>query len=175
MILMDIDYTALAVIFIVIAFMTVIRYLIFRKQHKIFSKEKEKIQEFIANFNPSSFSNFSLFDFKVGRISCVSPFPSKESAEWKYTIFLSPPKIEDLTTITHEITECTIGRLIEKLLDLEMPLYLKRKKEDKFWVHGKHQKYLLEHMVTTLSEIGKVGNEELKQRFSKEDFKELIE
>jgi len=172
---MNLDYNTLAVIFIAIALLTTIRYLILRKHRNILHKEDKKVQEFITSFNPSSFSDFSLFDFKTGSISYVSPFQNKESEEWRYTIFLSQTKTEDLTTITHEITECTIGRLIEKLLNLEKPLYLKRKREGKFWVHGKRQKYLLEHMITTLTEIGQVDSEELKERLAKEDFKELIE
>jgi hypothetical protein len=71
------------------------------------------------------------------------------------------------------LTECTVGRLIERILNLKKPLYIERKESDKFWVHGKKGKYLLEHVVTTLSEIGKVENEKLRDRFSEEDFKEF--
>jgi hypothetical protein len=133
-----------------------------------------EIEEFLKCFCPSFFTDFSFFEFEIDNESFIEPFPRKISGEWRYIIHLSHLEVEDLVVITHEITECTIGRLIEKLLCLDKPLYLKRKEENNFWVHGKHQKYLLEHVVATLSEIGHVENEKLKERFAKEDFNEIM-
>ena len=141
------------------------------------SLEEKERDEFIAGFDPSSFDDFSLFGFEVGRESYIAPFPCKHGrdGEWLYIVCLAASEVEDDLTITHELTECTIGRLIERLLALDKPLYLKRKQEDRFWVHGRQRKYLLEHMVTTLAEIGQVESKRLKERLAEEDFNELAE
>lgn len=76
---------------------------------------------------------------------------------------------EDIDTIVHEITECTVGRLIEKLLQLKKPLYMIRKQEDKFWLSGQQQKYLPEHLVTTFSELGNITREKLQERMALQD------
>jgi hypothetical protein len=39
------------------------------------------------------------------------------------------------------------------MLKLEKPLYLQRKENNKFWVHGRKQRYLLEHIMVTLGEV----------------------
>jgi hypothetical protein len=170
---MIIGESSFALIFSLLIAVTLSRYLVYRRRRKILLKEDEKLHEFIKSFDPSSFTDFSLLSFRSGAESLIAPFPSKEDRDWRYTIYLSRVEIEDLTTIAHEITECTIGRLIERLLGLDKPLYIDRKENDKFWIHGKNRRYLLEHAVTTFSEIGQVENEKLKERFSKEDFEEF--
>jgi hypothetical protein len=171
---MIINQTSLILISLLIIGLTLVRYFFYRRQRKILDKSDRKISEFIEAFDPSFFVDFSLFNFKRGAESLISPFPKQDGTEWKYTIYLSRADVEDLVTITHELTECTVGRLIERILSLKKPLYIERKESDKFWVHGKKGKYLLEHMVTTLSEIDQVENEKLRDRFSEEDFKEFI-
>jgi len=88
---------------------------------------------------------------------------------------LTRSDVEDIATIAHELIEWTIGRLIERLLNLEAPLFLQRKQEDKFWMHGKKQKYVLEHVLTTLGEAADVTNSKLMERIAKEDVKVWFE
>lgn len=170
---MILDQTSFTLIFLLVIGMTLIRYLFYRRQRKIIHDADEKLREFIASFDPSFLTDFSLFNFKLGAESLISPFPRQDGTEWKYTVYLSRADLEDFVTITHELTECTLGRLIERLLCLKKPLYIERKESGKFWVHGKKGQYLLEHVVTTLSEIGQVDNEKLRERFSKEDLEEF--
>jgi hypothetical protein len=59
--------------------------------------------------------------------------------------------------------------VIEKLLNLEKPLYLQRKEDDKFWLHGKRQKYLVEHVMATLGEADSLTHDKLKERLGKEE------
>jgi hypothetical protein len=138
----------------------------FWKRYRAILKERE---DFLKTFGSVYFDDFSSFDFKLGGFSHVSPFPKFVGGGWRYVIYLSPSEVEDIVTITHEISECTIGRVIEKLLNLRSPLYLQRKESDKFWVQGKKQKYLVEHVMATLGEIDDLTNKQLRQRLSKED------
>jgi hypothetical protein len=101
--------------------------------------------------------------------SHVGPFPAKSNDEWVYTIFLTEQDSEDIGTIVHEITECTVGRLIERLLPLKRPLYLIRKQDNKFWLSGQQQKYLPEHIVATLSELDNIPKERLEERIAPQD------
>jgi hypothetical protein len=91
--------------------------------------------------------------------------------DWRYRIYLSSSEVEDIVTVIHEISECTPGRTIERLLNLERPLYLLRRETDKFWVHGKKKKYLVEHVMATLGEVDDLTHRKLKQRLNKEDVK----
>jgi hypothetical protein len=134
---------------------------------------KKKIQEerelFLANFDPSKFIDFDVFIFQVWSFSHVSPFPTKSDSEWRYVICLAKQEAEDIDTIMHEIMECTLGRVIEKLLSLKKPLYLLRKKEEKFWVSGQRQKYILEHLLATISEFHDISKEKQEERLALED------
>lgn len=144
-----------------------------KKTSELHVKALQEQETFLKTFVLAPFSDFSLFDFYLGRFnfSYVSPFPESVEGRWRYKIVLTRSESEDITIIKHEILECTVGRLIENLLNLEKPLYLQRKEHDKFWVHGKKQKYLIEHVLTTLGEIDDLTNEELKTRIDKEDLK----
>ncbi|MEM2917484.1 MAG: hypothetical protein QXN63_03920, partial [Candidatus Bathyarchaeia archaeon] len=51
------------------------------------------------------------------------------------------------------------------------PLYLQRKQENNFWISGKKQKYVLEHVITTLSELDATAKEKLTERLAAEDIK----
>ena len=168
----NLGFVALILIFAVII---VTRYLLLRKNRKkLWKRYYEALQEqetFLKTFNVTPFDNFSAFDFRLGRFSHVSPFPNLVEDEWRYRIYLSRSEAEDIATINHEISECTVGRIIERLLNLEKPLYLQRKEDDKFWVHGKKQKYLVEHVVTTLGEVDDLTHKKLKERLKKEDAK----
>lgn len=173
---MNIGFIVFAIIVILVA---MVRYLMFRKrrQHlkRLSTKFEKDISDFLATFNPSSFNDFSALDFKIGRHSLVAPFPNKDEGELRYTIYLEEFEAEDVITIIHEIVECTIGRVIEKLVNLNKPLYLQRKQEDKFWISGKKQKYVVEHVVTTLTEALDVPHAKLKERVAKEDLKAWLD
>jgi hypothetical protein len=95
--------------------------------------------------------------------------------KWKYRIYLSSSEAEDIVTITHEISECTVGRVIERMLSLEKPLYLKRKEDGCFWVHGKKQRYLVEHVMATLGEVDDLTPKKLRERLSIEDAKAWLD
>ena len=142
---------------------------------KRYSKIKKKIERdqdvFLTMFDPSKFVDFDAFTFQVGSFSHVSPFPAQSDGEWRYKIYLASSEVEDADTLIHELTECTIGRVIERLLDLKKPLYLKRKQDEKFWVTGKRQKYILEHLVATLSEFDDIPKEKQEERVAPEDIK----
>jgi len=167
---MILGFAALILIF---ALVFLVRYLLFRKARTKYQKfhiETLKEQEdFLKSFNVSPFNDFSAFDFDYGSFSHVSPFPSRISGEWRYRIFLNSPEADDVVTVAHEISECTLGRVIEKLLNLDKPLYLYRKEDDKLWVHGKKQKYVIEHVLATLGEVDDLTHEKLRQRLDKED------
>ena len=143
----------------------------FLKYSRMKKKIEDEIDSFLANFNPSEFATFGSFNFQIGSFSHVSPFPSKIDGEWRYTIFLANPETEDIDTITHEIIECTLGRIIEKLLDLKKPLYLQRKQEEKFWVTGQRQKYILEHLLATISEFHDLPKAKQEERIALADIK----
>lgn len=164
-----------AVLFLIFAVVITVRYLLVRKtRRKLWKRYYEVLQEqetFLKTFNVTPFDDFSALDFRLGQFSHVSPFPRLVKGEWRYRIYLSASEAEDISTITHEISECTLGRVIEKLLNLKKPLYLQRKETDKFWVRGKKQKYLVEHVMTTLGETDDLTHKKLKQRLSKEDTK----
>jgi hypothetical protein len=164
----------LVVLTIVVVLVALFRYSMFRRRQehvKKLSAEIEKdISDFLAAFNPATHNDFSALDFRIGQTSLVAPFPNRGAGEWRYTIYLEKFEVEDEITILHEIVECTIGRVIEKLLNLDKPLYLKRKEDDEFWIPGKRRKYVLEHVVTTLCEAVDVDHHELKDRLAKEDF-----
>jgi hypothetical protein len=170
---MNIDNTSLAIIFSLIAVGAIVRYFLLRKIGKSFSKNDETNHEFLTAFKSMFFDDFSSLSFRSSQESLIEPFPVKEDGGWKYTICLSLQDTEDLVTITHEITEFTVGRPIERLLHLGKPLYLERK-EDRFWIRSNEGKYVLEHVVTTLSEVGYVETEKLKGKFLGNDFEKLI-
>lgn len=147
-------------------------FLMMRSRRKMRSLYDENLREqntFLKIFNSENFDDFSAFDFLRGPLSFVSPFPRLIEGEWRYIIYLRRSEVDDVVTITHELSECTVGRVIEKLLNLEKPLYLLRKEDDKFWVNGKKQKYLVEHVMATLGEINDLTHEKLKQRLSREE------
>lgn len=163
-------FIALILIFAVVI---VMRYLLLRKtRKKLWKHYYDDLQEqeaFLRTFDATYFDDFSSFDFRRGVFSHISPFPKLIEGEWRYMICLSRSEVEDIVTIIHEISECTIGRVIEKLLKLKKPLYLQRKEDDKFWVKGKKQKYLVEHVMATLGEVDDLTHKELRQRLGKED------
>lgn len=173
---MNIGFVVLTAIVILIA---MIRYSLLRRRgedlRRLSRKIEKDISDFLASFDPSSFSDFSALDFRIGRFSLVSPFPNNDAGELRYTIYLDKSEVEDVITILHEIVECTIGRVIERLLDLEKPLYIKRKQEDRFWILGKKQKYVIEHVMTTLCEAVDLDDESLKGRLTREDFKAWLD
>lgn len=173
---MNIGFVVFAVI---VVFVGIVKYVMLQRRRgylrRLFLKIEKDVSDFLATFNPSSFNDFSAFDFKIGRFSLVAPFPNRDWGEWRYIIYLNKFEAEDMITILHEIIECTIGRVIEKLLDLDKPLYLKRKQEDKFWILGKKQKYIIEHVMTTLCEAVDFDHKRLKERLAKEDFKAWLD
>jgi hypothetical protein len=124
---------------------------------------------FLTTFDPSKFTNFDVLSFQAGGFSHIGPFPSKHDSEWYFTVYLAKADFEDIDTVVHEITECTIGRIIERQLQLKKPLYLLRKQEDKFWLSGQQQKYLPEHLVTTFSELDNITKEKLQERIIIQD------
>ncbi|HVP93031.1 MAG TPA: hypothetical protein VMS94_04745 [Acidobacteriota bacterium] len=124
---------------------------------------------FLTTFDPSKFTDFDLLSFQAGSFSHIGPFPSKRDGEWYFMVYLAKTDFEDIATIVHEITEYTVGRMIERLLQLKKPLYLLRKQENKFWINGKRQKYLVEHILTTFSELDNISVERLGERVAAED------
>jgi hypothetical protein len=140
-----------------------------------YSEIKRKIEGeqelFIASFDPSKFVDFDAFTFQIGGFSHVSPFPTVDDGEWRYKIYLASREVEDADTIVHELIECTLGRVIEKILDLKKPLYLQRRQEEKFWVTGQRQKYILEHLLVALSEFDQIPKEKREERIAPEDIK----
>lgn len=169
-------FVALILIFAVII---MVRYLSVRKTRRKFWKHYyealEEQEAFLEAFNVTSFDDFSAFDFRLGSFSHISPFPDLIEDGWRYGIYLSHSEAEDIVTINHEISECTVGRVIEKLLNLEKPLYLQRKEANKFWVNGKKQKYLVEHVMATLGEADDLTHEKLRERLNKEDAKSWLD
>jgi len=165
----------LIVLVLIVSVLTVTRFLLMRKHRRKMNAYYERAlreqETFLKTFNDAPFGDFSAFDFRLGQFSCVSIFPRLVENEWRYSIFLSSAEAEDIVTISHELSECTLGRVIEKLLNLERPLYLQRKENDKFWIHGKKQKYLIEHIMTTLGEVDSLTREKLRERLNKEDVK----
>ena len=177
----DVEMDTRLIILIALAVtLTLIRFLTLRRSRRRFNQLSmeinKEINEFLANFRPSTFEDFSALDFKLGAYSHCAPFPRKDvDGELIYSIYLSRHDAEDVATITHELTGWTIGRLIEKLLDLNKPLYLQRKQEDKFWIHGTKQKYVLEHVLTTFSETIDTSDLISRERLAKEDVKAWFE
>ena len=142
---------------------------------KRYSRIREKIEReqelFLTTFDPSKFVDFDAFTFQIGGFSHVSPFPVQSDGEWRYKIYLTSKEVEDDYTIVHELTECALGRIIERLLDLKKPLYLQRKHEEKFWVTGRRQKYILEHLLTAIGEFDGIPKEKQEERIALEDIK----
>lgn len=166
---MDLRTIGLVIIFALCAifFLLRLRYL---TRHSAAKKRIQQEREFfLANFNPSTLTDFDTFTFRLWSFSHVGPFPARSDDEWVYTIFLTKQDSEDIGTIVHEITEFTVGRLIEKLLPLERPLYVIRKQDNKFWLSGQQQKYLPEHIVATLSELDNIPKEKLEERIAPQD------
>jgi len=165
----------LVLLILIFAVMIIVRYSLLRKtRRKLWKRHYEALQEqetFLKAFNDTLFDDFSAFDFRLGRFSHVSPFPKLVEGGWRYRICLSRSEAEDIATIAHELSECTLGRVIEGLLNLEKPLYLQRKEDDKFWVRGKKQKYLVEHVMATLGEVDDLTHKKLMERLNKEDAK----
>ena len=165
-----------AVIFIVFFTAVFVAIFLLRLRYLVrYSKMKKKIEReqelFLATFDPSKFADFDAFTFRAGSFSHISPYPTQKDGEWRYTIYLAELEAEDLATVIHEITECTLGRVIERLLDLKKPLYLQRKREEKFWVSGQQQKYILEHLLATISEFDDIPKEKQEERMAPEDIK----
>lgn len=162
-----------AVLILISAVVIATRYLLLRRtRRRLLERYSEALQEqeaFLKAFDVTPFDDFSAFEFRFGRFSHVSPFPKMIEDKWMYSIYLSRSEGEDIATITHEISECTVGRVIERLLSLEKPLYLQRKEYGRFWVHGKKQRYLVEHVMTTLGEAEELPPEKLRERLNKED------
>ncbi len=169
-----IDIAYIVLIFVAVF---IVRYVALRRTRKrtseLYVKALQDQETFLKTFVLTRFSDFSSFSFHVGHFnfSYVSPFPESIEGKWRYRIVLTRSESEDITTINHEITECTMGRLIETMLNLEKPLHIQRKEHNKFWIHGKKQKYVIEHVLTTLSEIDDLTSQTLKERINKEDVK----
>lgn len=140
-----------------------------------YSNMKKKIEKehefFLSIFDPSKFIDFDTFTFQLGNFSHISPFPVQNDGEWRYVIYLDVSEAEDADTIAHEIIECTLGRIIEKLLNLKKPLYLQRKQEEKFWITGQQQKYILEHLLVSISEFDDIAKQKQEERIAPEDIK----
>jgi len=168
----------LAVLLLISFAVALVQYFFLRKQRRETRIRQQQIRQeqeiFMKTFNDPPFDDFSAFDFWSGRLSFVAPFPRLVENEWRYIISLSASDVEDFVTIAHELSECTIGRVIERLLELEKPLYLLRKEDDKFWIHGKQQKYLVEHVMATLGEVDSLIHERLRERLGKEELKEWL-
>jgi len=124
---------------------------------------------FLTTYDPSKFVDFDAFTFQVGSFSHVSPFPAQSGGEWRYRIYLARSDVDDFDTIVHELTECTLGRVVERLLDLRVPLYLQRKEEEKFWVTGQRQKYILEHLLATIGEFDDISKQKQEERIAPQD------
>jgi len=172
--------SGLVILIVMAVALTLIRFLILKRSRKrldqLSAEMDREIEEFLVGFKPSTFDDFSVLDFRVGVDSYCAPFPHKSSdGELRYSVYLSRREAEEVATIIHELTEWTIGRLIEKLLELYKPLYLQRKQEDRFWIHGTKQRYVLEHVVTTLSETHDASDNLLRERLGKEDIKAWFE
>jgi len=171
---LQVNLGSIALILILVAVIAM-RYFLLRKSRRdkwrLYQEGLQEQETFLKTFNVTNFDDFSLYDFGLGRFSYVLPFPRLVEGEWRYRIYFSRSEAEDVATIIHEITECTIGRVIEKLLNLEKPLYLKRKEDNKFWVHGKKQRYLVEHLITTLGEADDLPYRKLTERLNKDDIK----
>ena len=167
-----------ALLILVSAVVVIMRYLLMRKTRgRLWRHFYEALQEreaFLRSFNTVAFNDFSAFDFRLGRFSHVSPLPKLVKGGWRYRIYLDSSDVEDVSTIAHEISECTIGRVIEGLLNLKKPLYLQRKEDDKFWVHGKKQRYLVEHVMATLGEADNLTPQKLRERLNKEDAEDWL-
>ena len=142
-----------------------------RRYSGIRKRAESELELFLTTYDPSKFVDFDAFTFQRGSFSHISPFPTQTDGEWRYRVYLARSEIEDLDTIFHELTECTLGRTIEKQLDLKKPLYLQRKQEEKFWVTGKRQKYILEHVLTTIGEFDDIPKEKQEERIAPEDIK----
>jgi hypothetical protein len=165
----DLRTIGLIVVFGLFAVFFFLRLRYVARRSKTERRIKQERELFLANFNPSTFTDFDTFAFRLWNFSHVGPFPDRKDGQWVYTIFLTMDDSEDIVTIVHEITECSVGRLIERLLLLKRPLYLVRKEDNKFWLSGQHQKYILEHIVATLSELDGTPQERLEERVAKED------
>jgi hypothetical protein len=164
--------TRTVVIVILFGVVVIVFLLRFRYSSQYSKMVKHALAErdlFLRTFDPSVFIDFDVLSFQAGGFSHIGPFPSKRDGEWYFTVYLAGADFEDVGTIVHEIVECTVGRIIERQLQLKKPLYLLRKQEDKFWVNGRQQKYLVEHIVTTFSELGSISAEKLRERVAAED------
>lgn len=166
---MDLRTIVLIAIFAVGAILFFFRLRYLMRQSEAKRRIQQERKSFLTNFNPSGFTDFDTFTFGLASFSHVEPFPAKKDGEWIFTVFLAKQDEEDVDTIVHEIAECTIGRLIERLLMLKKPLYLIRKQDDKFWLNGRQQKYLPEHILATLSELDNIPKEKLEERIAPED------
>lgn len=175
MLQINLGFAALILIFVVVI---TVRYILVRKtQKKMWTNYYELLQEqevFLNNFIATPFDDFGAFDFVLGRFSHVSPFPRLVEGTWRYTIYLTTSEAEDIITIAHEISECSLGRIIERLLDLKRPLFLLRKQGEKFSVRGKKQQYLVEHFVATLGEVEDLTPDKLRERLNKDEIESLI-
>jgi hypothetical protein len=157
-----------AIVFVAI-FLLRLRYFV---QYSKMKKKTEKEHEFfLSTFDASKFNEFDAFTFQLGSFSHISPFPTQSDGEWRHMIYLAVPEAEDTDTIIHEITECTLGRVIEKLLNLKKPLYLQRRQDEKFWVSGQRQKYILEHLLASFSEFDDIPKQKQEERIAPEDIK----
>jgi hypothetical protein len=152
---------------VAVVFMLRLRY--FSRYSKVKKEMQAEREIFLATFDPSRFIDFDVLRFRAGAFSHIDPFPSKHDGEWLFTVYLVKADFEDVDTITHEITEFTVGRIIERQLQLKKPLYLLRKQTDKFWISGKQQKYLIEHILATFSELENINVEKLGERIASED------
>jgi len=132
-------------------------------------KDYQEKEVFLNSFSVTPFNDFSAFDFKLGRFSHNSPFPRLVEGEWRYVIYLTKSEFEDTITINHELSECVVGRVIERVLNLNKPLYCQRSEDNRFWVKGKKQYYLIEHIMVTLGEINDLTPEKLRERLNKEE------
>jgi len=168
---MDFNMIVLVVLFIVAVIFFFLRLKLYMEYSRGKRKIREEVNAFLKNFNLSDFCNYDMLEFQLASFSHVSPFPKKIDGEWRYIIYLAQPEATDTSTIVHEIVECTIGRVIEKLLQLKKPLYLLRKHDGKFWVTGQQQKYVLEHLLTAMTEFNDIPKEKQEERVAPEDIK----
>lgn len=168
-----------ATLILIFAVVIMVRYSLARKNQrelwKLYGEALKEHEAFLKAFSVSPFDDFSAFDFRLGRFSHVRPFPNLVEGEWRYGICLSSLEAEDIVTITHEISECTLGRIIERLANLEKPLYLQRKENDRFWVSGKKQRYLVEHVLATFGEVDNLTYKRLMERLNNEDAKAWLD
>jgi len=165
----DLRTIALIIVLIILSILFFLR-LKYATQHSRIKRKAQREREFfLANFDASKFTDFDMFNFGLWSFSHIAPFPTNSNGEWVYTIFLAKQDEEDVGTIVHEITECTVGRVIEKLLQLKKPLYLMRKQDNKYWLSGQRQKYLPEHIIVTLSELDSLPKEKREERIAPTD------